>query len=126
VEDDGGMRESLSDLLAMKGAELCSADSAAQAIVLLQSFKPDLLISDAAMPGEDGYGLLRRIRALPVEQGRDTPAIALTALVSPDDQKAALDAGFQVHLSKPVDIERLLAAVVATLHSKKPPELNSH
>lgn len=89
-------------------------------MLLLQSFKPNLLISDAAMPGEDGYGLLRRIRALPVEEGRDTPAIALTALVSHDDQQAALDAGFQVHLSKPVDIERLLAAVVSTLHPQTP------
>ncbi len=65
------------------------------------------------MPDEDGYSLLRRVRALPPERGGDVPAIALTAYARPEDARAAIDAGFQLHVTKPVKPEKLLDAVAA-------------
>jgi len=71
------------------------------------------LISDIGMPGEDGYSLLRRIRALPPEKGGDVPALALTAYARQEDVRAALDAGFQLHVAKPVKTDKLLEAISA-------------
>jgi two-component system CheB/CheR fusion protein len=75
-------------------------------------FHPQLLLCDIAMPGEDGYALIRRLRDLGVDGGGNMPALALTALATDDDRQRSLAAGFQMHLTKPVDIERLSEAVV--------------
>jgi two-component system CheB/CheR fusion protein len=76
-----------------------------------EEFQPELLVCDIAMPDEDGYSLLQRIRALGPERGGDVPALALTALASDEDRLHSTEAGFQVHMAKPVDIDRLVAAL---------------
>jgi two-component system, chemotaxis family, CheB/CheR fusion protein len=115
VEDDASSRETLVEMLRLSGAEIRAAGSAAQAMGELREFRPQLLISDVAMPGEDGYSLLRRIRALGPEGGGDVPAIALTALAGEEDRQQALAAGFQVHMAKPVEQGRLVTALQGLL-----------
>jgi two-component system CheB/CheR fusion protein len=114
VDDDPGTREAAAELLKLAGAEVREAESAEAALVLVEGFRPQVLLSDVAMPGQDGYMLLHQVRALGPERGGDVPAIAFTALVSEADRRAALSAGFQRHLGKPIDIERLMEAVEET------------
>ncbi|MBS2028570.1 MAG: PAS domain-containing protein [Deltaproteobacteria bacterium] len=118
VEDDAGTREALTDMLALGGVQVCAVDSAAAAMKVFEEFSPELLVCDIAMPDEDGYSLLGRIRALD-GRGRDIPALALTALASEDDHRRALEAGFQLHLAKPIDFDRLVAAL-ASLRQRVP------
>jgi len=91
--------------------------SAAEALDSLESWKPDVLLADIGMPVEDGYCLIRKVRALPRELGGQTPAVALTAYARGDDRKRALAEGYQVHLAKPVDRVEL-AAVIGSLCRK--------
>jgi two-component system CheB/CheR fusion protein len=112
VDDDLATQEALSDVLREMGAEVKVAHSAAEAMIAVEEFHPQLLLCDIAMPGEDGYDFIRRLRALGVDGGGSMPALALTALASDDDHQRSLAAGFQMHLTKPVDIERLSEAVV--------------
>ena len=119
VEDDQGTRETLTQMLRLSGAEVRSAESAAIAMDLFEKFRPQLLVCDIAMPEEDGYSLLGRIRALGSERGGQVPALALTALASADDRRRAYEAGFQAHMAKPVDINRLVTALTTML--VKPP-----
>jgi two-component system CheB/CheR fusion protein len=115
VEDDEGTREALTEMLGTSGSEVRSASSAASAMREVEEFRPELLVCDIAMPDEDGYSLLRRIRALGSEHGGDVPALALTALASEEDRRQAFEAGFRLHLAKPVDSQRLSAALAALL-----------
>jgi len=112
VDDDVATQEAISDVLREMGAEVRVAHSAAEAMVAVADFHPQLLLCDIAMPGEDGYAFIRRLRAGGVDGGGSMPALALTALASDDDHQRSLAAGFQMHLTKPVDIERLSEAVV--------------
>ena len=89
------------------GAQSITRHSVAEALETFHQFKPDLVVSDIAMPLEDGYSFIRTIRALPAHEGGITPALALTAFASPEDIKKALQAGFDIHLSKPVDLTEL-------------------
>ncbi|MBD2078678.1 hybrid sensor histidine kinase/response regulator [Leptolyngbya sp. FACHB-17] len=113
VDDDADMRELLAYTLEACGAEVIAAASAAEAIAILTASAASLhlLISDIGMPDEDGYRLLHRIRALPTEQGGRIPAVALTAYARTQDRTAALLAGFQSHLAKPVEPAELVAVV---------------
>jgi CheY-like chemotaxis protein len=79
----------------------------------VDSFKPQVILCDIAMPLEDGYSFMRKLRARGAACGASTPALALTALTARDDRDRALAAGFQLHLAKPIDIDRLRDAVVA-------------
>ena len=88
-----------------------AAASGSEALKIIPSWRPDVLIADIGMPIEDGYGLIKRVRALPKEQGGQTPALALTAYARTEDRVRALSAGYQVHLSKPVDRAELTAVV---------------
>jgi len=115
VEDDAGTREALTEMLTLSGAEVRSAESAAKAMALFEQSTPELLVCDIAMPDEDGYSLLRRIRALGPEHGGDVPALALTALAGQEDRLKAFEAGFQVHVAKPVDTDRLVAVLTRLL-----------
>jgi CheY-like chemotaxis protein len=100
------------------GATVTEAESARDALQLLQQERPDVLVSDLSMPGEDGYWLIAAVRALSVAYGGGTPAAALTGHVTADDRASVLRAGFQFHIGKPVDPTRLVG-IVAILALKQ-------
>jgi signal transduction histidine kinase/CheY-like chemotaxis protein len=114
VDDEPDARETLQQILEHCNAEVATASSAREALDLLPRWRPHVLLSDIGMAGEDGYDLIRQVRALPAESGGQTPAAALTAFARGEDRLRTLHAGFQLHVPKPVDI-RELAAVVASL-----------
>lgn len=114
VDDDPAARELLTAVLAQGGVEVTAAASAAEGLAAVQRLKPHVLLSDIEMPEEDGYALIRKVRALAPDQGGRTPALALTAYTRADDRCRAFMAGFQMHLAKPVEPAEVLAAV-ATL-----------
>jgi len=114
VEDNEEARRLLTTILNRSGATVTPAENAATALTLLLSNRPDILISDIEMPGEDGYSLIRKIRLQELPSQR-TPAIALTAYTRGGDRVRALAAGFQVHIAKPVDPAELVAAVKSLL-----------
>ncbi|MEW6490990.1 MAG: PAS domain S-box protein [Cyanobacteriota bacterium] len=111
VDDEADMREFLSFLLEEYGVQVTVVASANEALKVLPQVKPDLLLSDIGMPEVDGYMLIRQIRSMPPEQGGQIPAIALTAYAGETDYKQALAAGFQKHISKPVESDELVAAI---------------
>ena len=113
VDDDEDSRELLARLLSDQGASVRTAQSAEEALDALPDDVPDLLISDIGMPKMDGYALIRRIRGGPPGPVSSTPAIALTAYARPEDGERALLAGFQGHLTKPIDAGRLTLAVAS-------------
>ena len=88
-----------------------SSPSAREAFELVESLQPDILLSDIAMPGEDGLSLIRRVRMLPFDRGGQIPAAALSAYAGAEDRRKALLAGFQHHIPKPVDPAHLLAVI---------------
>ena len=108
VEDDGDSRDMLRTILSHHGARVETAETAGQAMQELIKKRPEILISDVGLPVEDGYDLIRKVRSLPAKDGGAIPAIALTGYVSQQDRLAAIDAGFQEHFSKPVDLEALI------------------
>ena len=121
VDDEADAREMVSFMLQINGAKVTSARSAVEALEILRSAGdrlPDLLLSDISMPNESGYALLEKIRALPSENGGQIPAIALTAFNRPEDRQAALEAGFQKHLGKPVEPDNLISAIIETANPK--------
>ena len=111
VDDDLDLRESLSLLLELYGASVTAVGSAREALQVLSATVPDVLLSDLAMPGEDGYDLIRKIRALPPDRGSHLPAAAVTARTGLEDRRRALAEGFQVYVPKPVSGEDLVAVV---------------
>jgi CheY-like chemotaxis protein len=111
VEDEEDTRDLLSAALRHSGAEVDSAASAVEALAALRRHRPDVLVCDIGMPGEDGYALLSRVRALSPEEGGLVPAVALTAYARPDDRRRALAAGYQIHLAKPVDPDELISII---------------
>jgi signal transduction histidine kinase len=113
VDDDPDSRAFVCQVLEHKGARVSAAASSPEAWREFVRVKPDILVSDIAMPGEDGYDLIRRIRMLPAKDGGATPAVALTAYVRQEDEAAALAAGYHRHIRKPVAISELLDAVAA-------------
>jgi signal transduction histidine kinase/ActR/RegA family two-component response regulator len=116
VDDDFDSREVVTAHLESHHATVITAASAPEALDVLQRQPIDVLIADLAMPGEDGFSLLRRLRALS-SQASMVPAAALTAYVREEDRQRAFDAGFQMHLAKPIDAASLLAAVASLHHS---------
>jgi PAS domain S-box-containing protein len=112
VEDDVDTGRMLAEVLGERGATVTHAESTAEAMAAIERAIPDVLVSDIGMPGEDGYELMRRVRALAPEVGGAVPAIALTAFARQEDMRHALDAGFDVHVAKPIDPAEL-ARVVA-------------
>lgn len=102
IEDDEDTRDVVRRLLETAGAEVQVAGSAAEGMSAFRRERPDLLLVDIAMPGEDGLSLMRRIRALDAQDGGQTPAAALTARAVLEDRLESLRAGFQAHMAKPV------------------------
>jgi CheY-like chemotaxis protein len=113
VDDEPDARELIRRLLADCSADVVTAASAREALDLMASAHPDVLVSDIGMPGDDGYELIRRVRMRGDRVSR-LPAIALTAMSRLQDRTQALLAGYQIHLAKPVDARELLVTV-ATL-----------
>jgi signal transduction histidine kinase/ActR/RegA family two-component response regulator len=111
VEDEPSAREALHELFGSCGADARSAGSAAEALAEFDRWQPDVLVSDIAMPGEDGYSLIRKIRMREVSRGGMVPAVALTAYAKIEDRVTILGAGFQMYLSKPASPNELVAVV---------------
>lgn len=119
VDDEADARTLIATILAKAGADVRSAGSVEAGLELVKTCKPDVLISDIGMPGQDGYALIRAVRALPPDQGADTPAIALTAYARTDDRIMAIAAGFQMHVAKPADALELLTMVESLARSAR-------
>jgi len=118
VDDVRAVREVVASILSHDGAKVTAVGSAEEALDALQGERPDVLLSDLAMPGKGGYWLIGQVRALPPEQGGVTPAVALTAFAGPEHRASVLRAGFQRHVEKPVALDDLIEAV-AMLALKK-------
>lgn len=115
VDDERDTREILAVMIGRFGAEVRLAGTAAEGFRILQDWRPDLLVSDIGMPGEDGYALIGKVRALSPEAGGQTPAVALTAFASSQDRQKALTCGFQLHLAKPIEPVELARMVARAL-----------
>ncbi|HYV56910.1 MAG TPA: ATP-binding protein [Candidatus Nitrosopolaris sp.] len=113
VDDDEDTCETVGAVLRRTGAEVRTCLSASQALTAMDTWVPDLLLSDIGMPGEDGYSLIRKIRARPTAAGGRMLAVALTAYGSQDDRRKALSAGFQVHVGKPIEPTQLVRVVAS-------------
>jgi PAS domain S-box-containing protein len=111
VDDEMTTLLMLSTLLKQYGAEIRAVANTSEALKTLESWRPHVLVSDIGLPGEDGYTLIRKVRALPEELGGQIPAAALTAYARPEDRTRALMAGYQLHVSKPVEPAELIEAV---------------
>jgi PAS domain S-box-containing protein len=113
VEDDADSRELLITVLKQCEAEVMAVSRASDALDALDSWRPDVLVSDIEMPDEDGYTLIRKVRARRPERGGQIPAAALTAYARSEDRMRALLAGFQIHLPKPVEPAELVTVVAS-------------
>jgi len=112
VDDEPDARLLLTTIVENCGGSTFAANSVAEALEALKTFKPHVLVSDIGMPGEDGYVLIRKIRALEAEKhDSPLPAIALTAYAGAEDREQALNAGFQIHIGKPVNPEELVRVI---------------
>jgi len=130
VDDDIDALTPVSTMLTMAGARVRTSTSAPEALACVRSWRPDLLISDIEMPGEDGYELIRKVRALGPSNGGETPAIALTAYGRPEDRVRSVSAGYNRHVVKPVDptelsvlIHSLMARTVDLMRTEATREL---
>jgi PAS domain S-box-containing protein len=121
VDDDSNTREMLSIVMQAHGAQVRTAASAAEALGAIQEWRPQLLLSDISMPGEDGYSLIRRVRGLPDGAGEVLPAVAITAMASAEDREEALRAGFQAHVTKPLHFGTLLDLITTLLPAGRVP-----
>ena len=110
VDDDADSNDVVRTLLASRGADVRTAGSVAEALAMLEGWVPHVVVSDIAMPGEDGYALLARMRARGLPLGA-VPAIALTAYSAPRDRERALSSGFRAHVTKPISMAELIGAV---------------
>jgi PAS domain S-box-containing protein len=113
VDDDADALELAATILAGAGATVKTCRSAADALATLQGWRPDVLVSDIDMPGEDGYSLIRKVRALDAFRGGRTPAVALTALGRVEDRARSLSSGYSMHIPKPVDPEEFTTIVAS-------------
>jgi signal transduction histidine kinase/CheY-like chemotaxis protein len=111
VDDEADARQIIATVIEQTGAEVRACESAHEAMQMLECWRPDVLMSDIGMPGEDGYSLINRIRSLPAEKGGQIPAAALTAYAREEDRKRALAAGYQMHIAKPVTSGQLVTVL---------------
>jgi CheY-like chemotaxis protein len=117
VDDDAGAREMISAALHERHARVTAVGSAREALQVIRQMRPDILVSDIAMPIEDGYDLIEQVRALGANNGNSIPAVAITAYARVEDREKALASGFQSYLAKPIEPADLIA-VVASLACK--------
>jgi len=114
VDDDASTQELVATMLLMYGVSVRTAGRASDALQILSDWRPDVLLTDIAMPGEDGYALIRRVRSLPSSLG-EIPAVALTAYTDPQSVQDAFAAGFDAHLGKPLEPHVLADALTKVL-----------
>jgi CheY-like chemotaxis protein len=117
VDDDADTLYTIQALLQIHGADTMGATSAGEALRLIIAYRPHALVSDLAMPGEDGFALIRKVRTLPRGEGALTPALALTAHAFEDGRRQALGAGFDRYLTKPFSPRRLVETLASMLES---------
>jgi len=113
VDDEHDAREMLCVMLEQRGVEAQMAGSASEAFKMLQAWKPDVLVSDVGMPGEDGYALIAKVRALAPELGGRVPAVALTGYAGPEDSQRLTSAGYNICVAKPVEFAELVRTVAS-------------
>jgi CheY-like chemotaxis protein len=118
VDDHPVVREVIAELLEDFGARVTAVSGVPEALESLERERPNVMLSDIEMPGEDGYALIQKVRALPPDRGGQTPAAALTGLGTSADRARALQAGFQDHVAKPVDAGQLVR-IVTILAAKR-------
>jgi CheY-like chemotaxis protein len=118
VEDELDTRELLLALFEVCGATASGTSSSADALEQFHRDRPDIIVSDVGLPGEDGLTFLRRLRQLP---GGDVPAVALTAFARPEDRHLALAAGFDAHVAKPIEPKEFLDVVTQVLRERTRP-----
>ncbi|HKZ78389.1 MAG TPA: ATP-binding protein [Pyrinomonadaceae bacterium] len=111
VDDEPDARQIIATVIAQTGAEVRACQSVHEAMQMFECWRPDVLMSDIGMPGEDGYSLINRVRSLPAERGGQIPAAALTAYAREDDRKRVLAAGYQMHIAKPVTSGQLVSVL---------------
>jgi signal transduction histidine kinase/ActR/RegA family two-component response regulator len=111
VDDEPEARQIITTVIARTGASVQSCTSASEALSKLIEWRPDVLLSDIAMPEEDGYSFIGKVRALPKDKGGETPAAALTAYARDEDRKQALAAGYQMHIAKPISAPELVTMI---------------
>ena len=119
VDDHPDWLDILVVMLSEFGATVRTEDSSIKGLEALLEWRPDVLVSDLGMPGEDGYQFISRIRDLAQEQGRDIPAAALSAHVREEDRLRALAAGYQLHIKKPVDPVELASEITKLMKQRK-------
>jgi PAS domain S-box-containing protein len=117
IDDEADSREFLVFLLKSVGARVTTATSASEGLLSIIQSPPDIVLSDVGMPDMDGHMLMRQVRALPPEQGGQVKAIALTGFAGEVNQQQAIAAGFQKHLSKPIEPDELVRAIVSVLRN---------
>ena len=115
VEDNPDTLDMLKTIFDECGAEVITAASAIEALEALERFRPDALVSDIAMPNQDGYDLIWQVRSRGPEQGGKIPAVAVTAYATAEDRVRVLASGFQAHVSKPIDSGELIATVASLI-----------
>jgi len=111
VDDEPEARQIISTVMMRTGAEVTACTTASEALAKLAEWRPDVILSDIAMPDEDGYSFIGKVRSLPPERGGETPAAALTAYARDVDRRQALAAGYQMHIAKPIGASQLVTMV---------------
>lgn len=111
VDDDPDSRDLLSFILETGGAEVTTVGSSREALEFMKQQQPDVLLSDIKMPEEDGYTLIRKVRTLGADGVRQTPAIAISALVGDENRRLTLAAGFQKYVPKPIEPDELIMMI---------------
>jgi CheY-like chemotaxis protein len=119
VDDHADTRELLRVTLTNSGADVKTCASSADALATIKSWKPNCIVSDLGMPGEDGYELIKKVRALGKKDGGKIPAIALTGFAGPHDKTQAIAAGYQTHIPKPVDLGYLTSEIVRLVQKNR-------
>src|SRR5215212_241409 len=123
VDDEPEARQIIGTVITRTGAEVKTCQSAHEALAKLADWKPDVILSDIAMPEQDGYSFIRQVRSLPHDKGGNTPAAALTAYARDIDRRQALAAGYQMHIAKPIGASQLVT-MIARLVGRDSEKLN--
>jgi CheY-like chemotaxis protein len=118
VDDEADSRDLVTTILTRCGGEVRGCESVEEALKTFRAWKPDLLVSDIGMPNEDGFSLIRKLRKQKSKLAREIPAVALTAYATDDDRSRALDAGFQIHVAKPIQPETFVKSIAGAVGRK--------